>query len=131
MTVAESGVRLERIRQIHVNVKDLDRATAFYRDALGVKFLFAAPPGLAFFDCGGLRLMLGRADRPELDHPSSILYFQVEDIEDAHARLAGLGVTFLTPPHLVHRAETHDLWLADFRDGEGNVHALMSERSRA
>jgi methylmalonyl-CoA/ethylmalonyl-CoA epimerase len=122
---------LERIKQIHVNVKDLDRATAFYRDVLQMTFLFSAPPGLAFFDCGGVRLMLGRADRPEIDHPSSILYFEVGDIEGVHRRLAEAGVTFLTTPHLVHRAETHDLWLADFRDSEGNILALMSERPRA
>ena len=131
MSGTANGVRLDRIKQILINVHDLDRATAFYRDMLGVKFLFAAPPGLAFFDCGGVRLMLGRADRPELDHPSSILYFQVEDIEGVHDRLAQEGVPFLTPPHLVHRAADHDMWLADFRDSEGNVLALLSEKPRA
>jgi methylmalonyl-CoA/ethylmalonyl-CoA epimerase len=121
---------LERVAQIYINVKELERATAFYRDVLGLKFLFAAPPGLAFFDCGGVRLMLGRADRPELDHPSSILYFHTADIARVHARLAELGVDFLTGPHLVHRAESYDLWLADFRDSEGNILALMSEKPR-
>lgn len=122
---------LERVKQISVNVDDVDRATAFYRDALGMEFLFSAPPGLAFFDCGGVRLMLGRVDRADLDHPSSILYFEVKDIERAHRELGDRGVTFVSKPHLVHRAADHDLWLAEFRDSEGNFLALMSERPRA
>ncbi len=121
---------LDRIMQIAINVKDLERATAFYRDALGMRFLFAAP-GLAFFDCGGVRLLLGRAERPEFDHPSSVLYFRVEEIEAAHRTLSERGVAFTTKPHVVHRAEDHDLWLAEFRDSEGNILALMSEKRRA
>src|SRR5437879_11418187 len=75
------GPTLSRIGQIFVNVKDLDRAIVFYRDTLGMKFLFQAPPNMAFFDCDGIRLMLGIADRPELDHPASIIYYKVDDIE--------------------------------------------------
>ncbi|PYS44718.1 MAG: hypothetical protein DMF71_02455, partial [Acidobacteria bacterium] len=75
------GPTLSSIGQIFVNVKDLDRAIAFYRDTLGMKFLFQAPPNMAFFDCHGIRLMLGIADRPELDHPASIIYYKVDDIE--------------------------------------------------
>jgi methylmalonyl-CoA/ethylmalonyl-CoA epimerase len=127
--VIETDVRLERLMQIAVNVKDVDRATEFYRDALGLTFLFSAP-GLAFFDSGGVRLMLARPETPNLDHPSSILYFQVGNIEEAHRALAGRGVLFLTKPHVVHRAEDYDLWLAEFRDSEGNILALMSEVRR-
>ena len=72
---------ISRIGQIFVNVKDLDRAISFYRDVLGMQFLFQAPPNMAFFDCGGIRIMLGIADRPDLDHPASIIYYQVDDIE--------------------------------------------------
>jgi methylmalonyl-CoA/ethylmalonyl-CoA epimerase len=125
----ETDVRLDRIMQIAVNVKDVDRATAFYRDALGLKFLFSAP-GLAFFDSGGVRLMLAKPERPDLDHPSSVLYFQVGNIEDAHRALDGREVRFLTKPHVVHRAEDYDLWLAEFRDSEENILALMSEVRR-
>jgi methylmalonyl-CoA/ethylmalonyl-CoA epimerase len=125
----ETDVRLDGLKQIAVNVKDVDRSTAFYRDALGLRFLFSAP-GLAFFDSGGVRLMLARPERPDLDHPSSVLYFGVGSIEDAHRALAGRGVAFLTKPHIVHRAEDYDLWLAEFRDSEGNVLALMSEVRR-
>jgi len=125
----ETDVRLDRIMQIAVNVKDVDRATAFYRDALGLKFLFSAP-GLAFFDSGGVRLMLAKPERPDLDHPSSVFYFQVGNIEDAHRALDGRGVHFLTKPYVVHRAADYDLWLAEFRDSEENILALMSEVRR-
>ena len=121
------GPTLNQIGQIFVNVKDLDRAIAFYRDILGMTFLFEAPPAMAFFDCGGVRLMLGRADRPELDHPASIIYYKVEDIERVAEVFKARGVEFILDPHLVAPMPTYDLWLADFRDSEGNILALMSE----
>jgi predicted enzyme related to lactoylglutathione lyase len=121
------GPTLSQIGQIFVNVKDLDRAIAFYRDMLGMRFLFTAPPGMAFFDCGGIRIMLGRADRPEIDHPASIIYYKVEDIEKVYEVFNARGVEFLIKPHLVAPMPTYDLWLADFRDSEGNILALMSE----
>jgi methylmalonyl-CoA/ethylmalonyl-CoA epimerase len=118
---------LERIRQIGVNAKNLERAVRFYRDVLGMRFLFEAPPQMAFFDCGGVRLLLGVADRPEIDHPASIIYYLVPDIRAAHKILKERGVSFITPPHLVTRMPDHELWLADFRDSEDNIVALMSE----
>ncbi|MBV8201258.1 MAG: VOC family protein [Acidobacteria bacterium] len=118
---------LTRIGQIAINVQDVDRATAFYRDILNMRFLFAFP-GLAFFDCGGVRLMLSRAEDPKLDHKASILYYQVADIEAVHAALAGRGVRFETGPHLVARMPNHELWLADFYDSEDNLLALMTEK---
>jgi predicted enzyme related to lactoylglutathione lyase len=121
------GPTLSQIGQIFVNVKDLDRAIAFYRDMLGMTFLFTAPPGMAFFDCGGIRIMLGRADRPEIDHPASIIYYKVDDIEKVYEVFNARGVEFLVKPHLVAPMPTYDLWLADFRDSEGNILALMSE----
>src|SRR6266566_4394712 len=86
----ESRFGLDRIGQIAVNVKDLDRATAFYRDVLGMRPLFQVPK-LAFFDCGGIRLMLSLPEKPEFDHPGSILYYKVDDIKAAHAALRGRG----------------------------------------
>ncbi len=124
------GPTLNQIGQIFVNVKDLDRAIAFYRDTLGMTFLFQAPPGMAFFDCGGIRIMLGIADRPELDHPSSIIYYKVEDIERVYETFKARGVEFIVKPHLVAPMPTYDLWLADFKDSEGNFVALMSEVPR-
>ena len=124
------GPTLNQIGQIFVNVKDLDRATAFYREVLGMTFLFSAPPGMAFFDCGGIRIMLGRADRPEIDHIASIIYYKVEEIERVYETFKAAGVEFIIAPHLVAQMPTYDLWLADFKDSEGNILALMSEVPR-
>jgi methylmalonyl-CoA/ethylmalonyl-CoA epimerase len=118
---------LGRVAQISVNVKELPRAIAFWRDTLGLKLLFEAPPKMAFFDCGGTRLMLSLPERAEFDHPSSILYFQVEDLPAAHARLATAGVRFRQPPTLVACMPDHELWMAFFEDSEGNSLALTSE----
>ena len=124
------GPSLSRIGQIFVNVHDLDRAIAFYRDMLGMTFLFQAPPNMAFFDCGGIRLMLGVPDRPDLDHPASIIYYKVDDIEKVYEVFKARGVEFVVKPHLVAPMPSYDLWLADFRDSEGNLLALMSEVPR-
>lgn len=124
------GPTLNQIGQIFVNVKDLDRAIAFYRDTLGMTFLFTAPPNMAFFDCGGIRIMLGIADRPDLDHPASIIYYKVDDIERVYETFKARGVEFIIKPHLVAPMPTYDLWLADFKDSEGNFVALMSEVAR-
>jgi methylmalonyl-CoA/ethylmalonyl-CoA epimerase len=124
------GPTLNQIGQIFVNVKDLDRAIAFYRDTLGMMFLFTAPPNMAFFDCGGIRIMLGVADRPDLDHPASIIYYKVDDIERVYETFKARGVEFIIKPHLVAPMPDYDLWLADFKDSEGNFVALMSEVPR-
>src|SRR5437899_2007347 len=94
MTMTATGIGISRLGQIAINAHDVDRATAFYQDVLGLKFLFKAGPGLAFFDCGGVRLMLTRPEKPELDHPGSILYFSVPDIRAAHARMKENSVRF-------------------------------------
>jgi methylmalonyl-CoA/ethylmalonyl-CoA epimerase len=119
--------RLRRIGQIAVIVRDLDRAVRFYRDALGLTFLFQAPPGLAFFDCGGVRLMLTLPEGGDSAVGTSIIYYAVDDIQRAHATLTERGVRFVNPPHVVARLADHDLWLAECRDSEDNVVALMSE----
>jgi methylmalonyl-CoA/ethylmalonyl-CoA epimerase len=121
-----AAVTLSQIGQIAVNAHDLDRAVAFYRDALGLPLLFQVPK-MAFFDCAGIRLMVGTPEAPEYDHASSILYFKVGDIRAAYRALGERGVVFRGEPHLVARLPDHELWLAFFRDTEGNSHALMSE----
>ena len=119
---------LSTIGQVAVHVQDLERAVAFYRDRLGMKFLFQAPPGLAFFDAGGVRVMLSR---PEGESGgTSILYFKVDDIQDATATLKERGVSFTDEPHIIANMETYDLWMAFFKDSENNTHALMSEVQR-
>lgn len=125
------GFGLFRIGQIHVPVRDLEEAVAFYRDVLGIPFLFRAPPGMAFFRCGEVTLMLGLPESEEDDHPSSILYFAVEDIEATHGVLRERGVEFLAEPHAVHRAEDHEIWMAFFRDPSDNTHALMGRKPLA
>jgi methylmalonyl-CoA/ethylmalonyl-CoA epimerase len=124
-----TGPELGRLGQITFLVQDLARATAFWRDVLGIPFLFAAP-GLAFFDCGGVRVMLTRPEPGQPDRNGALLYFRVDDIAAAHAALAARGVRFDGPPHIVHRAADHDLWLAAFRDSEDNQLVLMSEVRR-
>jgi methylmalonyl-CoA/ethylmalonyl-CoA epimerase len=121
-----TGLSQARIAQIAVNVRDLPRAVAFYREALGLTLLFEVP-GMAFFACGGVRLMLSVPEKPEHTHPSSILYFQVPDIQAAHAELSGRSVSFIDKPHLLAKMPDHDLWMVFFRDGEGSTLALMSE----
>jgi methylmalonyl-CoA/ethylmalonyl-CoA epimerase len=130
MSASAIGIGITRLGQIAINAKDVDRAAAFYQEKLGLKLLFKAPPGLAFFDCGGVRLMLSRAEKAEFDHPSSVLYFAVPDIQAAYPKLKEDGVHFEDEPHLIAKMPTHDLWLTSFRDTEGNLMALMSEVAR-
>lgn len=118
---------LSRIGQVAVRAHDLDRAVRFYRDSLGLPFLFAAPPKLAFFDCGGTRLMLDVPEDPEFDHPGSVLYFEVDDIRTAHSVLVGRGVAFRGEPHLIAKLPDREVWMAFFTDSEGNTLALMAE----
>jgi len=120
--------QLSTIGQIATAVKDLDRAVAFYRDKLGMRFLFQVPPGLAFFDCGGVRLMIEVPPDKEFDHPGSVLYFKVTDIDAAYGDLKARGVDFRDAPHLIAKMPDHELWMAFFRDGEGNTLALMHEK---
>lgn len=118
---------LSTIGQIAVNAHDLERATHFYRDLLGMNHLFSVPPQMAFFDCDGVRLMLSLPDKPEFDHPSSILYFKVDDIQRATQTLSDRGVRIEEQPVCIANMGTYDLWLASFRDSENNLLALMSE----
>jgi len=126
----DTGVELSSIAQIALRARDLERAAAFYRDVLGLRLLFA-PPGLAFFDCGGVRLMLGGAESEEFDHPSSIIYFRVSDIHQAHATLAERGAAFRDTPHCIARLPGAEIWMTFFSDSEGNTLALTSEVAAA
>ena len=130
MNATTVGIGITRLGQIAINAHDVERAAAFYQDVLGLPLLFKAPPGLAFFDCGGVRLMLSRPDKPELDHPSSILYFAVPDIHAAHEKMKAGGVRFEDEPHLIAKMPAHDLWMTFFRDSENNLLGLMSEVAR-
>ncbi|HPS41867.1 MAG TPA: VOC family protein [Anaerolineaceae bacterium] len=118
---------LNVIGQIAVPVKDIDRAISFYRDTLGMSFLFKAPPGLGFLDCSGVRLLLDAAVEGQTEIRSSILYYKVEDIQQASRILKERGVVFESEPQLVAEMPDHDLWMAFFRDPDRNLLALMCE----
>jgi len=124
---AAANFGLAQIGQVAVPVGDLERAIAFYRDTLGMRFLFQAPPGLGFFDCGGVRLMLDAPAKAQTEHHGSVIYYKVPDIQAAFAALSARGVGFEMKPHLIAKLPDHDLWMAFFRDPDANLLALMSE----
>lgn len=115
------------IGQLFIPVANLEQATAFYRDTLGIPFLFTAPPQMSFFQAGNVRLLVGVPEGNAASPRSSMIYFRVADIQSVHAGLSAKGVAFGTAPHAVHRAPTYELWLADFADPDGNPLALMCE----
>lgn len=114
--------------QIHVSVTDLDRSVAFYRDVLGLEFLFRVPgQSMAFFRLGGTRLYIGAPESPEF-RSKLVAYLTTDDLVAEHARLTAAGVAFLDEPHVVHRDETGELWMAFFQDPDGHQLALMEQR---
>jgi len=108
-------------------VRDIKRSTAFYRDTLGLPLLFAAPPQMAFFNCGGVRLLVGGVPAGQQAQRGSAIYFQVADIQSLYAALKSKGVCFKAEPHVVDRTQASELWLVEFNDPDGNQLALMSE----
>ena len=118
---------LSTIGQIALSVRDTQKAVEFYRDVLGMRFLFQAPPALAFFDCGGVRLMLSQPESKEFARAGSVLYFKVDEIHSAYATFRQRGVQFTDEPHLIAKMPDHELWMAFFKDLDGNVLALMCE----
>jgi methylmalonyl-CoA/ethylmalonyl-CoA epimerase len=134
MTEVTDGIGVSRIGQIAMTVGDLPRAIAFYRDVLGLRFLFEAPPAMAFFDCGGVRLMLSLPEETGShagERFGAILYYAVDDIQQAAAALTARGVVFEQPPHIVARLPHADLWMAFLRDPDGQMLAIMREAPRA
>jgi catechol 2,3-dioxygenase-like lactoylglutathione lyase family enzyme len=119
---------IEGIGQIALTVRDVERSVAFYRDAVGLRFLFAPAPTLAFLDLGGTRLMLSTPEGEFTPGASSVLYFRVADIDAEHAAMVGRGVEFIDAPHLIARMPDHELWMCFFRDPDTHTLALMSER---
>ena len=124
---ATESVGLGPIGQIAVPVGDIERAIAFYRDVLGMRFLFKAPPGLGFFDCAGVRLMLDAPAKSQAGNHSSVIYYKVSDLDAAFETLSGRGVRFEEKPHLIATMPDHELWMAFFRDPDENLLALMAE----
>lgn len=122
-----ADIRLGKIQQIALVQHDVARAVPFYRDGLGLPLQFEVA-GMAFFDAGGVRLMLSKPSSDEFDHRNSILYFEVSNIDEAYASLSSRGVVFDGPPHLVGKTGTHALWMAFCRDPEGNVIGVSEAR---
>lgn len=115
------------VAQLLIPVTDLQRAVPYYRDVLGLPFLFEAPPQMAFFRCGAIRVLVGVPSTPAHAARGGTVYFRVSDIRGVHATLTSRGVSFQVAPHLVHRTPQVELWLSEFTDPDGNQLALMSE----
>ena len=118
---------IETLGQVALTVRDVERSVAFYRDAVGLPFLFAPAPTLAFLMIGDVRLMLSTPEGDFTPGGSTVLYLRVADIEAEYAALAARGVPFIDEPHLVATMPDHELWMAFFADTEGNTHGLMCE----
>lgn len=128
MNDKNKDLNLSTIGQIAINVSDVDRATVFYRDKLGMRFLFSAPPSMSFFDCDGVRLMLSVPEHGgESPNGNSVIYYTVSDVRQATETLKTRGVRFVSEPHVIHRTDTYDLWMSFFTDPDGNTLALMAE----
>lgn len=129
----DDGVSLSRIKQIAIPVTDIIEATRFYRDVLGMRHLFDAPPQLSFFDCGGVQLMLSgpEAQGKEAEQQRPVIYYDVSDIKETHAKLTTAGVATIQPPHMIARLGAREIWIGFVSDGQGNMVGLMSDVAAA
>jgi methylmalonyl-CoA/ethylmalonyl-CoA epimerase len=118
--------QIQKVGQIAVPVKNIERAVNFYQEKLGLPLLFTSN-GLAFFDCNGLRLLLSVPETDEFAKASSVIYFQVENIKEAYEDLLSKEVSFIDEPHIVAKMGQTETWMAFFKDSEDNTHGLMSE----
>ena len=119
---------IDGIGQVALTVGDVERSVAFYRDAVGLPFLFAPAPTLAFLQAGDMRLMLSGAEGGLVPGSGTVLYLRVADIDAEHAAMSSRGVSFVDAPHLVARMPDHELWMSFFRDPDAYTLALMCER---
>jgi methylmalonyl-CoA/ethylmalonyl-CoA epimerase len=131
MAEARPEVGVTGLGQVAISVKDVERATRFYRDVVGLPLLFTAPPGLAFLQCGGVRVMLAQPEKESEAKSASVLYFSVPDIQAAYKRMKERGAVFEGEPHMIAKMPTHDLWMVFFRDTEDNLMGMMSEVTHA
>ncbi|HVZ99961.1 MAG TPA: VOC family protein [Caulobacterales bacterium] len=122
-------LNLDHIGQISFAVSDTDQAERFYEDVVGLRKLYRYGD-LVFFDCAGVRLMLGQSSEQEAVERHSALYFKCADIALAQAELQRRGAVFDGAPHRVAAMDDHDLWMSFFHDPDGHVLALMCEAPR-
>jgi methylmalonyl-CoA/ethylmalonyl-CoA epimerase len=120
-------MKIRKIKQIAIAVKDIETAIKFYQKTLGFPLLFRAEPKMAFFDIEGVRLMLSQAEKVPGGGP--ILYFSVDDCTAAYKALGDKGGNCVREPVMTHKTETSELWLAFFKDPDGHLLALMEERA--
>ena len=129
----DGKVSLSRIKQIALPVREITEATRFYRDTLGMRHLFDAPPALSFFDCGGVQLMLAGPDAQgkDGDQQHAVLFYDVGDIKGVHAKIKSSGAKSIEEPHVIARMNGREIWISSFSDGQGNVVSLMSDVAEA
>ena len=122
-------MKIHGVGQISISVTDVDRAVEFYRDTLGIDFLFQVPGTnpMAFFNCAGTRLYINQPENPEHATGSSVIYFTVDSAHEAAEELKSKGVQLESEPHIIHQTENFTLWMAFFEDPDGNLMSLMSE----
>jgi len=122
-----NDVGIKSIGQIAIAVTDIFRSTAFYKDTLGLKLLFELPTGIAFFDCGGIRLMLTTLQGERADHHTSVIYYKVDDIHQATQTLKEKGATFIREPQLAAKMDGYELWNAFLRDPDENLVSITAD----
>ena len=120
---------LTGILQVAITVKEIDRATAFYRDTLGLPVLMTAP-NMAFFNCGGVRLYLSSGQSSEHAAGNSFLYFRTPDMSGFLADAKAKNVSIHQEPQIIAHMPDHDLWLMWIKDSEGNLLGIMEERRK-
>lgn len=120
--------RLSEIGQIAITVSDVDGALEFYRDVLGLEFLFRAGPELAFLDAAGIRIMLTTPQGSGAVKANSILYFKVKNITESFDAFVAHGAAGERAPRLVAKMPDHELWIGALRDPDGNLVAIMEEK---
>ena len=129
----DSKTALSKIRQIAIPVREITAAKRFYQDTLGMRHLFDAPPGLSFFDCGGVQLMLAgpEGQGKDGDQQHAVLFYDVSDIKSTHARIKSSGAESLEEPRVIARMNGREIWISSVSDGQGNVVGLMSDTPEA
>ena len=129
----DTKVSLSRIKQVALPVRDIAEAKRFYQDTLGMRHLFDAPPGLSFFDCGGVQLMLAGPDAQGKDgeEQHAVLFYDVSDIKEVHGTITSSGAKSIEEPRIIARMNGREIWISSFSDGQGNVVSLMSEVAEA
>jgi len=129
----DGKVSLSKIKQIALPVREITEATRFYRDTLGMRHLFDAPPALSFFDCGGVQLMLAgpAAQGKDGEQQHAVLFYDVSNIKSVHGKIKSAGAKSLEEPHVIARMNGREIWISSFSDGQGNVVSLMSDVAEA